>query len=71
MTSEVFFFFNKDNTIAKGDIILEKGLISAAFSKKNVSLMHKFNKTIGMLREKKYIHELCEKYFKNKDVCIQ
>ena len=71
MTSEVFYFFNKDNTIAKGDIILEKGLISAAFNKNRVSLMHKFNKTIGMLREKKYVHELCKNYFKNPDVCVQ
>jgi len=70
-TSEEFYYFNKDDTIVKGDIVLEKGLISAAFNKKNTNLLIKFNKTIGMLREKKYIHELCEKYFKNEDVCIQ
>ena len=70
-TSEEFYYFNKDDTIVKGDIVLEKGLISAAFNKKNTNLLIKFNKTIGMLREKKYIHELCGKYFKNQDVCIQ
>ena len=70
-TSEEFYYFNKDDTIVKGNIVLEKGLISAAFNKKNTNLLIKFNKTIGMLREKKYIHELCGKYFKNQDVCIQ
>jgi len=71
MTSETFFYFNKDNTIEKGDIILEKGLISAAFNKKRTTLLHKFNKTVGYLREKKHVHYLCETYFKNEDVCIQ
>jgi hypothetical protein len=70
-TSEEFYYFNKDETIVKGDIVLEKGLISAAFNKKNINLLIKFNKTISMLREKKYIHELCGKYFKNEDVCVQ
>ena len=71
MTSEVFYYFNKDDTIEKGELILEKGLISAAFNKKRTTLLYKFNKTIGYLREKKHMHYLCETYFKNEDVCIQ
>lgn len=71
MTAEVFFYFNKDDAIEKGDLILEKGLISAAFNKKNRLLLHKFNKTIGYLREKKHMHYLCETYFKHDDACIQ
>jgi ABC-type amino acid transport substrate-binding protein len=60
------------NIYEKGNVVLEKGLISFAFNRNHVKLSQLVNISISNMREKKFIKELCDKYFSTiQDVCIQ
>jgi ABC-type amino acid transport substrate-binding protein len=70
-TAESFRSQDKDNVFFAGKIIFTKKFIAVPFNTERSVLLKKFNQILLELREKKIVKELCNKYFKEKDICLQ
>lgn len=70
-TAEAFRSEDKNNVFFAGKIVFTKKFIAIPFNTERGILLKRFNQTLLELREKKQVKELCKKYFKEKDVCLQ